>query len=198
MLIPQCFASVHSCDELLVKAKEFIEKNFTSVCKKEEFLGLPAEKVEDIVASDELNVEKEELVYEAISTWAGHDMKSRRQHIGDLMAHLRFPLLSVKFLTDVVYPNPVLLESEKGKVLIRNIRTFLESPEKLTISNGAQDPYPLRSGMIQPEHCILLVGGIAQSKPSTINCYNPLTREAFFIATFPEMQDKARLDHTCE
>ncbi|XP_059162191.1 kelch-like protein 28 [Physella acuta] len=188
----QCFASVHNCEELYTKAKEFIEKNFTIVCRTEEFLDLPLDKVVDIVSSDELNVEKEEIVYEAIVTWVSHDMKNRRQHLGELMLHLRFPLVGVKFLTDVVYQNPVLIESEKGRVLIRNIRMFLENPEKVYSASNTKDPFPLRSGMIQPEHCILLVGGIDQNKPSAINCYNPLTREAFFMATFPECEDKAR------
>ena len=188
----QCFASVHCCEELYVKAKEFIEKNFNKVCKTEEFLELPLDKAVDIVSSDELNVEKEETVYESIVSWVNHDLKSRRQHLGELMLHLRFPLMCVKFLSDTVYPNPMLLESEKGRVLIRNIRMFLENPEKVYSASNAKDPFPLRSGMIKPEHCILLVGGIDQTKPSTINCYNPLTREAFFIATFPETPDKAR------
>ncbi|CAG5136395.1 unnamed protein product [Candidula unifasciata] len=188
----QNFASIHSCEELFGKAREFIEKNFTLVCKTEEFLELPLDRVVDIVSSDELNVEKEEIVYESIMTWVNHDFKNRRQHLGELMLHLRFPLVDVKFLQEVVYPNAVLMESEKGRVLIRNIRMFLENPEKVYSASSTKDAFPLRSGMIQPEHCILLVGGIDQNKPSSINCYNPMTREAFFMATFPESEDKAR------
>ena len=39
----------------------------------------------------------------------------------------------------------------------------------------------LRSGMIKPEQCLLFLGGVDPSRPA-INCYNPLTREAYFMA----------------
>ena len=44
----------------------------------------------------------------------------------------------------------------------------------------------LRSGMIKPEHCILLIGGVDPNRPS-INCYNPNTREAYYMADFQEV-----------
>ncbi|GFR94917.1 kelch-like protein 20 [Elysia marginata] len=188
----QGFAAVHNCHELFLKAKEYIEKHFIAVARTEEFLDLPVERVIDIVASDELNVEREEFVYEAIMAWISRDLRGRRSKVGELMQHLRFPLVGLKYLTDIVYQNPLLMESEKGRHLLRNIAAFLESPEKVYSLSGVKDPFPLRSGMIQPEHCVLLVGGIDQNKPSAINCYNPQTREAFFMATFPESQDRAR------
>ena len=175
-------------------------QNFTCVCRSEEFTSLPVAKVRALVASDELNVEKEEVVYEAVIAWVAHDLRARGQHLGPLLlAGLRFPLVAVKFLEDFVCQNPLIPETEEGRALLGDVRVFLESPEKLfppDANKTVAEMFPLRSGMIQPEHCILLVGGIlnqitttstsaAAKKPSSINCYNPLTREAFFMARFP-------------
>lgn len=55
------FAHAHSCPELSIKAREFIEKNFTQVSHTDEFLELSATQILDLLASDELNVEKEEV-----------------------------------------------------------------------------------------------------------------------------------------
>ena len=55
------FATAHSLQELAHKACEFIEKNFTQVCLTEEFLRLGFKQLEDLLGSDELNVEKEEV-----------------------------------------------------------------------------------------------------------------------------------------
>lgn len=180
----------HSIFFILLQACEFIEKNFSTVCRTEEFLELPLDRVVELVSSDELNVEREETVYDSIMHWVNHDLKQRRQHIGELMLHLRFPLLNIKYLTDCVSQNTMLKESEKGRVLLRNIHVFLKDPEKVYSGSSTKDAFPLRSGMIQPEHCILLIGGIDPNKPSAINCYNSQTRETFYMATFPECEDR--------
>jgi len=40
--------------------------------------------------------------------------------------------------------------------------------------------------MIKPAHCLLLVGGSDRSlqQSPVINCYNPLTRESYYIRSF--------------
>lgn len=57
------FAHAHSCPELSLKAGEFIEKNFTLVSQTEEFLELSLAQILELVGSDELNVEKEEVSF---------------------------------------------------------------------------------------------------------------------------------------
>ena len=56
------FATLHECDGLASRAREFLEKHFVDVSQCEEFLQLPAESVAQLLGSSELNVEKEELV----------------------------------------------------------------------------------------------------------------------------------------
>ena len=55
------FACAHSLLELAQKAREFIEKNFTQVSVTEEFLHLSFSQLLELLGSDELNVEKEEV-----------------------------------------------------------------------------------------------------------------------------------------
>lgn len=43
----------------------------------EEWLSLPIEKVVEILSSDELEVEREEYVYDAATTWLHHSYAAR-------------------------------------------------------------------------------------------------------------------------
>ncbi|XP_046371478.2 kelch repeat and BTB domain-containing protein 8-like [Haliotis rufescens] len=182
------FAHIHSCEELRVKAREFIEKNFRDVYKTEEFLSLSHEKVSEIISSDELNVEKEEIVYEALILWIYHEIESRKEYLGDMLPLVRLGLLTVKYIQENIASNILVKQSKKCAELLDDLKDFEQCPE--TYDGEYNFGLCLRSGMIQPEHCILFIGGIDQSKPS-INCYNPLTREAFLMETFPETDDRS-------
>ena len=178
------FAQIHSCDELRNKAKEHIEKNFTEVSQGEEFVSLTKDKVSEILSSNELNVEKEEVVFEALLKWVQHDQESRSEYIGDLLPLVRFGLLNSKFVQETVASNNTIIRCEKCKKLLDDIKDFEANPE--TYQGEHKFSVILRSGMIKPEHCLLLIGGVDQNRPS-INCFNPLTREAYYMADFQDV-----------
>lgn len=47
------------------------------MCHQEEFLGLTANKLIELTASDELEVEKEETVFQAVARWYNHSPETR-------------------------------------------------------------------------------------------------------------------------
>ena len=79
----------------------------------------------------------------------------------------------------------MILSCESCRKLLSNLWEFESNPE--TYSGEHCFSLVLRSGMIKPEHCILLIGGVDQDRPS-INCYNPLTREAYYMANFQDVE----------
>ncbi len=178
------FAQIHGCDELSTKAKEHTEKNFTEVSVCEEFLSLPMEKIGEILSSNELNVEKEEYVFETLLRWIKYDEENHSKFIGDLLPCVRFGLLNSKYVQEHVRTNTTISQCNKCQKLLDNVKEFESNPE--TYHGEHKFTTVLRSGMIKPEHCLLLIGGVDQSRPS-INCYNPLTREAYFMADFQEV-----------
>eukprot|EP00057_Strongylocentrotus_purpuratus_P015540 XP_011670014.1 PREDICTED: LOW QUALITY PROTEIN: kelch-like protein 2 [Strongylocentrotus purpuratus] len=96
------FAVAHNCDKLEELAKTVVMDNFIEVCKEEEFVTLGKDKVIDIIARDELNVDNEEVVYESVMAWAKHDPDSRRADLADVVSHIRFGLISPYYIHDVV------------------------------------------------------------------------------------------------
>lgn len=63
----------------------------------------------------------EEPVYEAVVDWVKYDPEERKSQLPRLLQHVRLPLLSAKYITDV-------LDKEVGKLLVALIPvTFLVS-----------------------------------------------------------------------
>ena len=49
--------------------------------ESEEFMLLPVNQLVDIISSEELNVQSEELVFNAIMAWVRFNVPERRQHL---------------------------------------------------------------------------------------------------------------------
>ncbi|XP_064622104.1 kelch-like protein 7 [Lineus longissimus] len=178
-----CFAQIHDCGDLRLKSKEYIEKNFTEVMQGEEFVSLSPEKMEEFLSSNELNVECEDTVYEALVKWVDNDKENRQQFMEKLLPLVRFGLLSPKFVQGHIAKNEMVQNSPKCRQILENAKIFETNPEKCLIDQTFS--VVLRSGMIKPDLCLLLIGGVEQSRPA-INCYNPLTRETYYIADFQD------------
>ncbi|ELT96732.1 hypothetical protein CAPTEDRAFT_109214 [Capitella teleta] len=174
------FAHIHNCTALRKKAQEFIEKNFVNVCHGEEFLSLPEDKLSEILSSSELNVEKEEIVLDALLNWTLHERDVRISSLSELLPQVRLALINSCYIQEVLGRNNLLSECTE---FLKDLKTFEANPEKYAGKHAISTV--LRSGMIKPDICILLIGGVDHKKPS-INCYNPLTREAYFMAGFNE------------
>jgi hypothetical protein len=74
------FARTHDCKGLTIKTKEHMEKKISDVCKSEEFLGLPLDKVKSIIQSNDLNVDSEEVIFNAIVSWVAEDPERHPGH----------------------------------------------------------------------------------------------------------------------
>jgi len=133
-----------------------------------------------ILSSSELNVDREEIAFEALIHWVKYNTNKRSKHLPQLLPAIRCGLLPLRFVREEIIANRLI--SEHCQRYLRNVESFIANPEesrcKGSLSATCSVP---RSGMIKPEHCILLIGGVDENHPS-INCYNPLTRETYYIA----------------
>ena len=188
------FAQIHSCFDLKMKAREFIEKNFAEVCKSEEFMSLDFVQISELILSDELNVEREEVVLGSVLTWVDHDPEDRGEFFCDLLPLVRLGLIKSKYLTKLLH-HKFVRECEKCMKHIKDFQEYENNPGKY---DGETDfSLCLRSGMYVPENCLVLIGGVNQASiRPCVNCYNPISEECFFLEDFPEAR---KLDmYDCE
>ncbi|NWI97391.1 KLH10 protein, partial [Pitta sordida] len=91
------------CPDLRAAACMYILHHFEEVCQvSEEFLELSAEDLAHIIEKDELNVKREETVFEAVVRWIAHDPQHRRQYIAYLLGKVRLPLIQSDYFINNV------------------------------------------------------------------------------------------------
>ena len=117
--------------------------------------------------------------------WVYVDEKKRVSYLSRLLLAIRYGLLPPRFIREKLLESRLLVDH--GRHVIRDVESIIvasldahKSPGSV-LSGRASVMATLRSGMIKPEFCLLLVGGRDTTHPS-INCYNPMTRETYYIA----------------
>jgi kelch-like protein 19 len=92
------FAEQHGCNVLKQKANQFIERQFTQICREEEFLQLSAIQLINLIKKDELNVQEEREVYNAVLKWVKYDEDNRYPKMEHILCAVRCQFLTPKFL----------------------------------------------------------------------------------------------------
>ena len=118
------FAKAHQCGVLAKKAKEIICKKFSVLCKEQEFLALPHDKVIEILQDDLLNVAREECVYEASLSWLNYSLEERRDHLVDVMKHVRFANISSYYLCDRIDSNHLMQSSPALQEILNKVKYY--------------------------------------------------------------------------
>ncbi|XP_078270661.1 kelch repeat and BTB domain-containing protein 8 isoform X3 [Rhinoraja longicauda] len=96
------FADAYGHRELKEKSQDYIRKKILCVAKEQEFLHLTKDQLMSILNSDDLNVEKEEHVYESIILWLEHNRDKREPDLVDIFAKcIRVPLIDENFFQKI-------------------------------------------------------------------------------------------------
>ena len=102
-------------------ASNAIKSNFFSVVKNDEFVSISKNSLINFISSDEIQVEREEEVYQAVLKWVKHDEVNRASDLPELLSHLRGKSLPKGFLKSEMTKEPLLaafsslLEPSKSK-----------------------------------------------------------------------------------
>ncbi|XP_044306600.1 kelch-like protein 7 isoform X3 [Varanus komodoensis] len=154
------------CPELKATADDFIHQHFTEVYKTDEFLQLDVKRVTHLLNQDTLTVRAEDQVYDAAVRWLKYDEPNRQPYMVDILAKVRFPLISKNFLSKTVQAEPLIQDNpECLKMVISGMRYHLLSPEdREELVDGTR---PRRK---KHDYRIALFGG---SQPQSCRYFNP-------------------------
>uniref|UniRef100_A0A8C5R6X6 Kelch repeat and BTB domain containing 8 n=1 Tax=Leptobrachium leishanense TaxID=445787 RepID=A0A8C5R6X6_9ANUR len=118
------FADYFNHAMLKSKSEDYIRKKILYVTDEQEFLRLKKDQLIKILSSDDLDVDREEQVYEGVMTWYNHDPSSRQEHLPEIFAKcIRLPLMGEAFFEQIP---PVLAQAvskdyiEEGKAGANN------------------------------------------------------------------------------
>ncbi|XP_037552615.1 kelch-like protein 41b [Nematolebias whitei] len=133
---------VLSCPRLAVAARNFIADRFELLNKDEEFLKLAPHELFAVIGGDSLNVEKEEMVFEAVMAWVRHDKEKRLKVLKDAFNCIRFRLLPEKYFKEKVETHEFVKSDPELQTTIQAIRDAYkgklpETPKKKEGEEGA-------------------------------------------------------------
>lgn len=94
------FAEQHGCQNLYQKANQFIVQHFSQICQEEEFLQLSAIQLIALVRKDELNVQEEREVYNAVLKWVKYNEEARGPKMEHILHAVRCQYLTPNFLRE--------------------------------------------------------------------------------------------------
>ena len=132
-------AQNYSCESLLHKSKVCISEHFLKLRDTQPFYRIPADQLQSIIADDDLNITKEEEVYEALIGWIRYDFERRKGYLKSLLSHVRLSCLSRRFLVGTVEREPLVMTSEFCKGLVVDALNMKTTERKtssaLTLNN---------------------------------------------------------------
>lgn len=126
----QSLAETYACQKLWTVTNTFIFQNFPHVAENEEFLNLDEKQIQVLLQSDEISVENEEKVYEALVGWINYDRENRREFFPVLMEDVRLPLVSPYYLVDVVENEELFNSSPRCKELLQEAQHYHLLPDR--------------------------------------------------------------------
>ena len=164
-------ADEFSCESLKKAADMFVFKHFTEVCCYEEFKGLDLSQVIHIISNDDIEIEREEQVYDAAMTWLRHILEDRIENIYDLISHVRLPCLSLYFIVDCIEPDDLVMSDPRCRELVTEAKNYLALPDRSHIVSGIR--YNARKSLSMT-HALVACGGNQDRLSSReVLCYVP-------------------------
>lgn len=156
------FADTQGCEDLRKVANNYVMEFFVDVMRNQEFLLLPPGDIAMLLASEDINVPNEETVFHSLVLWVKHDVAKRSQHLGQLLAHIKLPLLSPQFIADHVDTNVLLKDDRDCISLVMEAMKYHLLPERrLSLQNARTKPRKSTVGVLYA------VGGMDSSKGAT-------------------------------
>lgn len=82
-------AEKYASEELKRKAQAFVFRNIKEVVKCEEFMQLSTAQLDIILKSDDLNIDREADVFNALVQWVNFNVEERKNSFETLFQHIR-------------------------------------------------------------------------------------------------------------
>ncbi|RVE58784.1 hypothetical protein OJAV_G00197490 [Oryzias javanicus] len=90
------------CPRLAVSARNYACERFQLISRDEDFLQLFPSELAAILTNDNLNVETEEVVFEALMNWVSRDVENREKELPGLLDCVRLRLVTDDYLKEKV------------------------------------------------------------------------------------------------
>lgn len=127
-------ADKHNIKRLEKRCAEYLASNFSDIIERDDsmLMQLKTSTWVELVQSDEVEVTREEEVFNAVLKFAdvnGKTVAEKRDILNQLLPHIRFTLCSPKFLIEEVETNPELMQVPVLKSLLFETFRYKANPK---------------------------------------------------------------------
>ncbi|KAK1168337.1 kelch-like protein 35 [Acipenser oxyrinchus oxyrinchus] len=176
------FARSFFIQSLSERCQALVFRDFAEVCQHEEFLLLSQEELAAFLSSEQLAVEREEIVLEAVLKWVHHDAPGRKGALKELLGLVRLPLLDPVYFFNKVETDDVIQDSRECRPLL------LEARKYHVLGNEVRSPRTHPRSFTGLSEIIAVIGGCDKkgfTQLSFTEKYNPETTEWVSAASIP-------------
>lgn len=187
------------CPRLALSARDFVSDHFVEICKEEDFMQLAPHELISVISPDNLNIEKESVVFEAVMRWVRAEKENRVKSLGEVFDCIRFRLLEEKYFKehvekdDIIKSNPDLMK--KIKVIKDAFAGKLPEPTKSSEKsakgevNGDVGDEDLLPGYLNdiPRHGMFVKDLILLINDTASVAYDPTENECYLAALSEQM-----------
>lgn len=176
----RAFSEKYECGELVYKSESFILDNFVAVSKSEEFLHLCFSEIEKLISLDDVIVETEEQVYEAVISWVKHDVDDRKTDFAQLLSKVRLGCMSKYYIAEYVETEELVTDNlECTKLLYEAMKSYaLFGPQGQPNSDMCKRRRCLDSNV----DAIITIWGPGDELRSSTQCYVPSVNQWYNLA----------------
>ena len=121
------FAERYHYKEVGDKAKKFINANFITVAKTEDFVNLSSKEFNSWISSDHVYVNAEEDVLKVILTWIDRHKSERRKYFADLFRQVRLVSVALDYLHSDIATNDLVKDTEGCLDLVEDSLKIINS-----------------------------------------------------------------------
>ncbi|KAK7109027.1 kelch-like protein 41 [Littorina saxatilis] len=190
------YADFHNLANMRQAVKEFVMDHFSELLEQDTLPLLPADVFTELIQADELNVDEEETVYEAVLAWVQHDIEERHKHFTKLFDKVRLPLLSREYVRTDVLANPLVSRDPycRGLVTISNLYCIGQGLDAASVEEMEVN-VQRRHGMFN-KPLLIFSGGAGSQNERSFTAFDPETKEGYLsIRHHPTFDFKYKIDH---
>lgn len=125
--------------QLNLTANRFVANNFRQVTRSSAILELTWQQLDSVLSNDDINVASEVDIFDAVMAWVRYDVNLRITLLPSLLRHIRFALMTRKYLVDVVLRENLIMRQEESRNIVLRALDYHILPERTVVNDG--DPF---------------------------------------------------------
>ncbi|XP_053573619.1 kelch-like protein 25 [Bombina bombina] len=147
-------SDAHQCRRLYDMSLRVCLANFETLYNADDFNSLSKDILLDLISSDELETEDEQIVFNAVLQWVKYDLNYRKDCFPELLKNIRLALLPSESLKQAIVSEDLIMADEQSKLIMEeavNCKKKILQNDGVVMSPCAK---PRKAG-----HTLLILGG---------------------------------------